>query len=109
MIYIGNHVSVSDGYLAMGKEEASLGGNTFAFFTRNPRGGGSKDVPQSDIDALAAYLRENNFGKLVAHAPYTMNLCSDKEDIRKFALDMLKDDLYIHSRSTLYNLPYHML
>lgn len=104
MIYIGNHVSVSDGYLAMGKEETSLGGNTFAFFTRNPRGGGSKDVPQSDIDALAAYLRENNFGKLVAHAPYTMNLCSGKEDVREFSRRFFAEDL-----ARMEQLPGHFL
>lgn len=93
MIYIGNHVSVSDGYLAMGVEETKLGGNTFAFFTRNPRGGSSKVVPQSDIDALVAYLSENKFGKLVAHAPYTMNLCSAKEDVREFSLRFFAEDL----------------
>lgn len=93
MIYIGNHVSVSDGYLAMGVEETKLGGNTFAFFTRNPRGGSSKVVSQSDIDALVAYLSENKFGKLVAHAPYTMNLCSAKEDVREFSLRFFAEDL----------------
>ncbi len=77
----------------MGKEESRLGGNTFAFFTRNPRGGQAKDIDPDDAAALNEYLKENNFGKLVAHAPYTMNLCSDKPDIRKFAKDMLIDDL----------------
>lgn len=93
MIYIGNHLSTSKGFLAMGKEESRLGGNTFAFFTRNPRGGQAKDIDPDDAAALNEYLKENNFGKLVAHAPYTMNLCSDKPDIRKFAKDMLIDDL----------------
>lgn len=93
MIYIGNHVSVSDGYLAMGVGESKLGGDTFAFFTRNPRGGAAKDVPQSDIDALADYLKENNFGKLVAHSPYTMNLCSAKEDVREFSRRAFAEDL----------------
>lgn len=93
MIYIGNHLSTSKGFLAMGREETKLGGNTFAFFTRNPRGGQAKDIDSEDAKALNEYLKENNFGKLVAHAPYTMNLCSDKPDIRKFAKDMLIDDL----------------
>lgn len=93
MIFIGNHLSSSNGYLAMGKEASRLGGDTFAFFTRNPRGGQAKDIDENDADALNAYLSQHNFGKLVAHAPYTMNLCSDKPDIRKFALDMLTDDL----------------
>lgn len=93
MIYIGNHLSSSKGYLAMGKEANKLGGNTFAFFTRNPRGGQAKDIDPADAKALNEYLEANGFGKLVAHAPYTMNLCSDKPDIRKFAKDMLIDDL----------------
>jgi len=93
MIYIGNHLSSSDGFLAMGKACVALGGNTFAFFTRNPRGGKAKDLDPADAAALMDFAREHHFGPLVAHAPYTMNLCSDKEDIREFALGMLKDDL----------------
>lgn len=93
MVYIGNHLSASKGFLAMGKQETKLGGNTFAFFTRNPRGGKAKDIDINDAKALMKYLEENQFGKLVAHAPYTMNLCSDKEDIRHFAKGMLIDDL----------------
>jgi len=93
MIYIGNHLSTSKGFLAMGKEATKLGGNTFAFFTRNPRGGQAKEIDPADAKALMDYLKDNNFGKLVAHAPYTMNLCSDKEDIRLFAKNMLVEDL----------------
>lgn len=93
MIYIGNHLSSSNGYLAMGHAAWELGGDTFAFFTRNPRGGKAKDIDRDDADALMEFLEKNNFGKLVAHAPYTMNLCSDKPDIREFALNMLTDDL----------------
>ena len=93
MIFIGNHLSSSDGFLAMGKEATRLGGTTFAFFTRNPRGGKAKEINAEDASALMTYLRDNGFGTLVAHAPYTMNLCSDKADIRKFASDMLADDL----------------
>lgn len=93
MIFIGNHLSSSDGYLAMGKAASKLGANTFAFFTRNPRGGTAKEIDPADAQALNDYLKEHNFGKLVAHAPYTMNLCSDKPDIRVFAKNMLIDDL----------------
>lgn len=93
MIYIGNHLSSSKGFLAMGKEATKLGGTTFAFFTRNPRGGKAKDIIPEDAAALMDYLKENDFGPLVAHAPYTMNLCSDKEDIREFAFNTLYDDL----------------
>lgn len=93
MIYIGNHLSSTGGFLAMGKAESKLGGNTFAFFTRNPRGGKAKDIDPQDASSLMEYLKENNFGPLVAHAPYTMNLCSDKPEIRKFAADMLADDM----------------
>lgn len=93
MIYIGNHLSSANGFEAMGRHALELGGDTFAFFTRNPRGGKAKKVDRADADRLMALAEEHRFGPLVAHAPYTMNLCSDKEDIRQFALDMLKDDL----------------
>ena len=93
MIYIGNHLSSSKGFLAMGKEATKLGANTFAFFTRNPRGGSAKEIDPADAKALMEYMQNNSFGKLVAHAPYTMNLCSDKPDIREFAKNMLIDDL----------------
>lgn len=93
MIYIGNHLSSSKGYLAMGKEAMSLGATSFAFFTRNPRGGKAKDIDPKDAKALMTFLAEHDFGPLVAHAPYTMNLCSDKADIRAFAKNMLIDDL----------------
>ena len=93
MIYIGNHVSVSKGYLAMGRHESSLGGNTFAFFPRNPRGGRSKDVSPDDIASLRQYLSDNNFGKLVVHGAYTMNVCAAKEDVRANSREMLRDDL----------------
>ncbi len=93
MIYIGNHLSSSKGFLAMGREATRLGANTFAFFTRNPRGGSAKEIDPEDAKALMDYMQENSFGKLVAHAPYTMNLCSDKPDIRDFAKNMLIDDL----------------
>lgn len=93
MIYIGNHLSSSGGFEEMGKHALELGADTFAFFTRNPRGGKAKDIQKEDADKLLALMEEHNFGPLVAHAPYTMNLCSDKEDIRTFASDMLTDDL----------------
>lgn len=91
--YIGNHLSSSGGYLAMGKKAVELGGNTFAFFTRNPRGGKAKEIVPSDVDKFLQYAKEHEFGKIVAHAPYTMNLCAAKEDIRRFGIEMLADDL----------------
>lgn len=93
MIYIGNHVSSSNGFWAMGKKATELGGNTFAFFTRNPRGGKAKEIDVKDVEKLLLWMQEHQFGKIVAHAPYTMNLCAAKEDIRNFSKDMLKDDL----------------
>lgn len=93
MFYIGNHVSSSGGFLAMGKKTTELGGNTFAFFTRNPRGGKAKDIEPKDVEQLISWMKEHQFGKIVAHAPYTMNLCAAKEDIREFSKNMLKDDL----------------
>ncbi|MCI8780779.1 MAG: deoxyribonuclease IV [Lachnospiraceae bacterium] len=93
MFYIGNHLSASKGYEAMGKQAVKLGGNVFAFFTRNPRGGQAKEIKQEDVEKYLAYAKEHEFGKLVAHAPYTMNLCAAKEDIRNFSREMLADDM----------------
>ena len=93
MLNIGCHVSSAKGYLAMGREIVSMGGNVFAFFTRNPRGGKSKDVAPEDVKALEKILSEKKFGKLVAHASYTMNLCSANPETRANGLDMLKKDL----------------
>ena len=93
MIYIGCHLSVTNGYEAMGHQMLSFGGNTFSWFTRNPRGGKSKEVIPSDVQALINILEENKFGKLVAHASYTMNLCSANPETRENGLDMLKRDL----------------
>lgn len=92
-MYIGNHLSTTKGYTAMGKMAVELGANTFAFFTRNPRGGKAKEMIPSDVDGMLDITRERQFGTLVAHAPYTMNLCAAKEDIRQFSRDMIADDL----------------
>ena len=92
-MYIGNHLSSSKGFENMGKEALKLGANTFAFFTRNPRGGAAKDISPDDVAKLRTIMEENNFGKLVAHAPYTMNVCAEKENVRNFSWETLADDL----------------
>lgn len=93
MLYIGNHTSSSKGYLAMGKQTLANGGSTFAFFTRNPRGGKAKDIDPQDVQKFLELAQENHFGKLVAHAPYTMNCAAAKESLRDFAREMMADDL----------------
>lgn len=92
-MYIGNHLSASKGYAAMGKMAVKLGANTFAFFTRNPRGGKAKEIDPADVEKFLQLAEQEQFGKLVAHAPYTMNLCAAKEDIRTFSKNMIADDL----------------
>ena len=77
----------------MGKQMLANGGNTFAFFTRNPRGGKAKDIDPQDVQAFLQLAEENHFGKLVAHAPYTMNCCAAKENLRDFAREIMADDL----------------
>lgn len=92
-MFIGNHLSASKGFAAMGRAAVALDANTFAFFTRNPRGGKAKEIVPSDVEKLLAIEKEHQFGKLLAHAPYTMNLCAAKEDIREFSKEMIADDL----------------
>ncbi len=93
MLYIGCHLPSSKGYLAMGRHAVALGANTFAFFTRNPRGGSAKKINTSDVEAFLKLAESHNFGTLVAHAPYTMNLCSNNISIREFGRNMLADDM----------------
>ncbi len=93
MLNIGSHLSISNGFEAIGAQALSIGANTFQFFTRNPRGGAARKIEQSDIDALLALMKEHNFAQILAHAPYTMNLCSAKPETREFALNTLTDDL----------------
>ena len=95
MIYIGCHLSVTDGYEAMGKTMSRYGGNTFAWFTRNPRGGRTKPVIPEDGAALCRHVKKEHFGTLVAHGSYTMNLCSAKDETRKNGREMLFQDLQI--------------
>ncbi len=105
MIYIGCHLSVAEGYAAMGRTMLRYGGNTFAFFTRNPRGGKSKDLNAEDALALRSLLSRERFGPLVAHGSYTMNLCSANPVTRANGLDMLQKDLALmeHFPGNLYN------
>lgn len=93
MLNIGCHLSASKGYLHMGKEAVSIGADTFQFFTRNPRGGAAKAIDEEDVKAFLDFAKEHNFGKILAHAPYTLNACSDKEQTREFALNTMRDDL----------------
>ena len=93
MLQIGSHLSASKGYLAMGKQAVKLGATTFAFFTRNPRGGSAKAIQEQDVAAFLTYAQEHQIQKIVAHAPYTLNLCSADPSIREFAKNTLADDL----------------
>ncbi len=93
MLYIGCHLASSKGYAAMGKQAVDIDANTFAFFTRNPRGGSAKAIDTKDVEKFLGISAEHSFGKLVAHAPYTMNACSADENIRRFAREAMVDDL----------------
>lgn len=93
MLTIGCHLSTTKGYRAMGETALSIGANTFSFFTRNPRGGKAKELDMDDVAALRELMAQNDFGPLVAHAPYTYNPCSAKERAREFALEAMAEDL----------------
>ena len=93
MRFIGCHLSASKGNLDMVRTAESIGANTFAFFTRNPRGSKAKKEDPADAMAAMAALGEKNFGPLVAHGAYTMNLCTADAEARDFACGVLCDDL----------------
>lgn len=92
-MYIGSHLSVAKGYMSMVREATEMGANTFAFFTRNPRGGKAKEIDMKEIEEFNKYLVDNNFGKLVAHAPYTLNAASSTEKTREFAFSAMREDI----------------
>lgn len=105
MLHIGCHLSSSRGFLAMGRQALELGADTFQFFTRNPRGSKAKELDPADAAALTALLAEHRFAPIIAHAPYTLNLCGAEEKNRGFARETMADDLrrMEHLPGQLYN------
>ncbi len=93
MFRIGCHISSSGGYLAMGQRADALGANTFAFFTRNPRGGAAKAIDENDVAAFLSFCTQHDIAGIVAHAPYTLNPCAEKQSVRDFARSVFRDDL----------------
>lgn len=92
-MYFGCHLSASAGYAAMVETAVSIGADTFAFFTRNPRGSRARQEDAEDARLAMELLRQGDFGPLVAHGAYTMNLCTADGEARAFAADVLADDL----------------
>ena len=105
MLYVGCHLSASEGFLAMGRQALELGADTFQFFTRNPRGSKAKELDPADAAALVALMKDHCFAPIIAHAPYTLNLCGAEEQNRLFARDTMADDLrrMEHIPGQLYN------
>ena len=93
MLHIGCHLSSTKGFAAMGRQALELGADTFQFFTRNPRGSRAKDIDPADAATLRELLTAHHFAPLVAHAPYTLNLCGKEADNRRFAAETMADDL----------------
>ena len=93
MLHIGCHLSISKGFAHIGKEALSIKADTFQFFTRNPQGGKAKDIDLADVAKFRALAAENHFAPVVAHAPYTLNPCSDNPQTREFAEMVFSDDL----------------
>lgn len=93
MFIIGAHLSASKGFVNMFETAVSIGANTFQFFTRNPRGGKAKDIDENDINTFLKLKEKKGFETILAHAPYTLNACGAKPEVREFALMTFKDDI----------------
>ncbi|MCH1959138.1 deoxyribonuclease IV [Romboutsia hominis] len=93
MIIIGPHISIAKGYAKAAKTAVEIGANTFQFFSRNPRGGNAREFDTKDIENFQEIRKENNFGPLLAHAPYTMNLAAAKDDVYEFGRKVIKEDI----------------
>lgn len=105
MFKIGCHLSISKGFLNAAKVCSSVGGNTYQYFSRNPRGGAMKTIDLDDINAYLDYAKEKKFATLLCHAPYTLNAASANDDTREFALKVFKEDIELleHFPNALYN------
>lgn len=90
---IGCHLSAAYGFTPMAKQALEIGANTFQFFTRNPRGFKAKQIEEDDVKEFLKIIKENNFAKILAHAPYTLNPCSADEKVRETAKALFVDDL----------------
>ena len=106
MLNIGCHLSNSKGYMNMCSEAASVRGNTFQFFTRNPRGGAAKDIDPEDVKEALGFMRDNSFAAILAHAPYTLNPCAARPEVREFTENTMRDDLdrMEYTPGNMYNL-----
>ncbi len=93
MLMIGPHLSIAGGFKKAGEEAVKIEANTFQFFTRNPRGGKAKALDSDDVAGLRQIMDNHEFGPLLAHAPYTLNMCSAKQETREFARMVFKEDL----------------
>lgn len=93
MLLLGCHLSAAKGYAYMGREAVSIGANTFQFFTRNPRGGSAKALDPEDVTRFRDFAAQAGIPVILAHAPYTLNGCSEDENVRRFARETMADDL----------------
>ncbi len=107
MLNIGCHMSISNGMDKAAIEIMEMGGNTFQFFTRNPRGGRARELKEKELEKLKTFTKENSFAGLLAHSAYTMNRCSDKEEVREFAKNLLADDIRKLNQIEIANLVFH--
>lgn len=106
MYSIGAHLSIANGYEKAALTAIQIGANTFQFFTRNPRGGAAKVFDADDVNMLEKILSEHHFAPLLAHAPYTINMASDRDDVRGNGVELLKSDLQLLQKlpCKLYNI-----
>lgn len=90
---IGTHLSVAKGYAALAKDAVQIGANTFQMFIRNPRGARAKELKPGEIETFLDILQMHGFGPFIAHAPYTLNLCSSSRHLRELSARMMGEDL----------------
>ena len=93
MLNLGCHLTSARGYEYMGRQALRIDADTFQFFTRNPRGGKAKETDLEDVKRFLKIADENHFGRIVAHAPYTLNPCSNRPEVREFAYSVMEEDL----------------
>ena len=104
---IGTHMSVAKGIAAAAENTVNMQADTMQIFSRNPRGSGYRDYEEKEIERFQEIRRTGGLGPILAHAPYTMNLASDKDKVYEFACMVLREDVARMDRLGIENLVFH--
>lgn len=107
MLILGTHMSIADGIAKTAENVVKMNANTMQIFSRNPRGSNYKNYSPEEVECFQKIRREHQFGPLLAHAPYTMNLASADERVYEFACMVMREDIARMDALEIENIVFH--